>query len=70
MASHHIILPLLCLFIALSWAYPDKAPGEACYRYKPNHGGKSLPLDTFSYIVEATSSTFAPGETIAGMEKI
>jgi hypothetical protein len=56
----------LALLIALSSAFPDGAPGETCVRHKPNHGGKAQPLANMPFQVTASSSTYQPGETVAG----
>ncbi len=47
-------------------AFPDGAPGEACTRHKPNHGGNAQPLSALPFIVSASSSTYKPGQSIAG----
>lgn len=49
-----------------SSAFPDGAPGEACTRHKPNHGGTAQPLSAMPFIVTASSSTYNPGQSIAG----
>lgn len=46
--------------------FPDGAPGQACVRHKPNHGGKAQPLTQMPFDVTASSSTYKPNETIAG----
>lgn len=49
-------------------AFPDGAPGSACVRHKPNHGGTAQPLALMPFSVTASSSTYSPGETIAGLD--
>lgn len=51
-------------------SFPDGAPGEACVRHKPNHGGKAQPVSKLPFQVTASSATFQPGEAVAGEEGI
>jgi hypothetical protein len=71
MCKVNLISEFLALSIVLissqeGLGFPDGAPGEACVRHKPNHGGKAQPLSQMPFYVTATSSTYSPDETVAG----
>lgn len=52
--------------VLLAHSFPDGAPGEACVRHKPNHGGKAQPMSQMPFTITASSSTYKPGDTVAG----
>jgi len=68
-SSIALILKVMLAFLTIcsepTSAFPDGAPGEACTRHKPNHGGSAQPLSSLPFYVTASSSTYRPGQTIA-----